>query len=189
MQPEPKAPTIRAAGADDADRIAALHVASWRATYRGMLADAYLDGPIEAERRAFWTERLRHPRPDLLTLVAEPTPVAPLVGFVCVLRRHDARWGTLIDNLHVDPARKGAGLGRRLMATLASQLVADGEAGPVHLFVLRANHAAAAFYARLGGEEVEQLIKTEPDGSPLAVSRIAWPSAAALAIAAEEPRP
>jgi hypothetical protein len=36
--------TLRTARSDEAESIAALHTASWRRTYRGMMADDFLDG-------------------------------------------------------------------------------------------------------------------------------------------------
>ena len=42
---------LRQAEASDADVIARLHAASWREHYRGMLADAYLDGDLVAAQR------------------------------------------------------------------------------------------------------------------------------------------
>ena len=177
--PPDVADRLRPSGPDDAPAIAALHARSWRATYRGAFSDAYLDGPIEAERRAFWHERLRPVRADMLTLLLEDAAATPL-GFVCGFLHDDARWGTLIDNLHVDPALKGRGRGRALMRGFGEALRGLAADGPVHLFVLAGNDAAAAFYTRLGGRGVERMMKTEPDGSILPVDRIAWDSLAAF---------
>jgi hypothetical protein len=44
-----EAPAVREANAGDAAAIARLHVESWRATYRGILRDEYLDGNAAAE--------------------------------------------------------------------------------------------------------------------------------------------
>ena len=173
----PDAIVIRPAEAADADAIAALHAASWRASYRGSFSDAYLDGPIGGERRAFWRARFGQPPEGLVTLIASDGGTGP-AGFVCGLCDHDAVRGTLIDNLHVAPALKGNGLGRRLMQAVGNSLAARGSVGPVHLFVLVANRQAAGFYARLGGESVERMVKTEADGTVLAVERIAWRSLA-----------
>lgn len=170
---------LRIALPSDAEAIATLHVANWRAIARGSLSDAYLDGPIVAERHASWRERLGHPRPGLVTILAEDTGGA-LAGFACVMLDHDAAWGSLIDNLHVDLGRKGQGIGRLLMRAVGDHLIHALIRPAVHLFVLRSNVAASGFYARLGGQEVERLEQTEPDGTTLPVTRIAWPSLAAF---------
>jgi hypothetical protein len=36
--------SVRAATPDDAAAVAGVHVRSWQAAYRGLIADAYLDG-------------------------------------------------------------------------------------------------------------------------------------------------
>ena len=176
----PRELRLRAARPGDAEAIAALHVANWRTIARGSLSDAYLDGPVEGERRAFWRERLGHPRAGVATLLAEDRSGA-LAGFACVILDHDPAWGSLIDNLHVDLGRRGRGIGRLLMRAVGDHLVHALVRPAVHLFVLRGNVAASGFYARLGGAMVEQLEQTEPDGTTLPVIRVAWPSLTAFA--------
>ncbi len=180
MREEEGGVRFRAGTIDDAAAIADLHTRSWRANYRGSLSDAYLDGPIEGERRAFWQERLRHPRTGLWTLVADDD-TQTLAGFLCLLADHDHHWGTLIDNLHVDPARVRQGVGRALMRAAAEHLLFGLPRRPIYLFVLESNTAVAGFYRHLGGEPAEHLVSTEPDGSSLPVIRYVWPSAAAFA--------
>ena len=48
--------TIRPAEAADLHPIAEIHVASWRAAYRGMLADAIIDAVTVKARLASWKE-------------------------------------------------------------------------------------------------------------------------------------
>jgi len=50
----------RQAGAEDIEAIATIHADSWRLNYRGAYSDAFLDGAVDDNRRAVWTERLRH---------------------------------------------------------------------------------------------------------------------------------
>ncbi len=180
MPPERPAIRLRPAGPADADAVADLHARSWRATYRGSLSDAYLDGPVAEERQTFWRRRLRHPMPDLWSMLAIAEGEAGLAGFACAVLHQDERWGTLVDNLHVDPTGKRRGIGRMLMTALGRHLQDVGSAMPVHLFVLQANHAAIAFYEALGGQAVETLASTEPDGSTPPVARMAWASVAAF---------
>src|ERR1700709_817210 len=169
------APRIRCRPArpDDAATIAALHAASWRAHYRGSLSDAYLDGPIGAERLAVWTERLSHPRAGQVVLLAEDGETA--LGFVCAFLDHDRQHGTLIGNLHVTVDRKGSGIGRLLMREAGEAMQHALPRGPVYLFALASNHAARAFYERLGGTLEGEERKTEPDGSSVLAVRYVWP--------------
>jgi ribosomal protein S18 acetylase RimI-like enzyme len=170
--------TVRPAAPADAPRVATLHAASWRAHYRGALRDAYLDGPIEAERAAVWNQRLAHPRAGQIVLLAEAGPV--LAGFVCVFLDHDRQFGTLIDNLHVDVARKRGGIGRLLMREAGQAMLHAVPRRPAYLFVIEANHAARAFYDRIEGHPADRGRHTEPDGSEVPVLRYTWDSPAAL---------
>lgn len=62
---------LRLAGPGDAAVIARLHAASWQAHYRGGLSDAYLDGPVEEERRRVWADRFAAPDPAMSVILAE----------------------------------------------------------------------------------------------------------------------
>jgi hypothetical protein len=52
---------IRLGRAADAPAIAALQAESWRHTYRGFLADAYLDREVFAGRDVVWRRRFGEP--------------------------------------------------------------------------------------------------------------------------------
>lgn len=168
------ATAFREASDQDAAAVAELHAASWRTHYRGSARDSYLDGPIGAERLAFWNRRLSVPNPRRVVVLAQIGP--RLAGFVCAIAGADARWGTLVDNLHVAADNKGRGLGRALMREAASRLPATAAAEPLHLFVLAANVAARGFYDRMGGEIVGEEHHSLPDGTEHPVIRYAWAS-------------
>lgn len=77
--------TIRTARSDDATAVADAHVAAWRAGYRGVFADAYLDGQdLERSRREGWARRLAEGLPtngNALNVVLVPEIDGQVVGF------------------------------------------------------------------------------------------------------------
>ncbi len=156
----------------DAAAVAALHAASWRSAYRGILSDRYLDERAEADRSAFWLERLGAPDASRFGVVAQQGETA--VGFVYVVAHADPTWGTLIDSLHVSPQARSAGIGARLLAAAARGMSARGWDRRVHLWVYDANVRARAFYARMRGREVETIMKATPDGVTARSWRVAW---------------
>jgi hypothetical protein len=166
---------LREATAADAPAIAALHVASWRSAYRGALPDAYLDGPIEAERLQTWTARLAALAPGDVVLVA-PAGEA-LDGFAAAFARPDG--DALLDNLHIAPARRGGGIGAALLAETARRLVARGSHA-MHLWVFDVNEDARRFYARHGAVETGQRIEAM-FGADVAETRLGWPDLQLLA--------
>src|SRR3974377_2019917 len=110
--------TCRRPTAGDASAIAQLHALSWRTTYRGILRDEFLDGPLLANRLELWGERLQDATAEnQLILVGERA--GDIQAFACAFLDADPDWGTLLDNLHVVPNLKGGGLGRRLMSQVA----------------------------------------------------------------------
>jgi GNAT superfamily N-acetyltransferase len=168
---------LRAADAEDIDAIARLHAESWRTAYRGQYRDAFLDGPVYDDRLGVWRERLTSPAPNQHTVVAED---GALAGFACAFGDDDARWGTLLDNIHVDPDRKRGGIGTLLIREIARWADRAYPAAGFYLWVLEANAPARRFYERLGARNAEQVPAKPAGGGTVSSLRYVWPSPAAL---------
>lgn len=170
--------TIRPIGADDADLVASLHTASWRTAYRGILSDDYLDQHAAAERQRHWTQRLAAPRDEETGRIAclDGRPVA----FLYLIADQDPARGTLIDNLHVAPHVRGAGLGHRLLAEAAQVVDARGWPPGLHLWVFEANAGARRFYERHGAVQTDRIRYDSADGGRHPALCYAWADAAVL---------
>jgi ribosomal protein S18 acetylase RimI-like enzyme len=169
---------LRPATAADAPAIAALHTASWQAAYAHILAPDWLANALPADRLRVWSDRFAAPDPAMRVLLAEDAD--GLAGFVCLLLAADPHWGSHVDNLHVRPALKGQGLGRRLLAAAAQSALTEAPGLGLDLHVYAANTEARGFYRRLGGLESLAEKETAPDGSQQRYQRIWWPNPAAL---------
>lgn len=163
--------SIRVAAAADAAAIAALHAASWRSSYRGILSDDYLATEVDAERLANWQRRFSTPPAGQRVFLAEDDGPA---GFLCAVDQFDPEWGCLVDNLHVGAERKGRGIGRMLMAAAAAWLIETAPERSMHLWVLQPNVDAQAFYRRLGGELAGEAIRHLPGGAAVPGYRFVW---------------
>ncbi|MFM0287874.1 GNAT family N-acetyltransferase [Paraburkholderia megapolitana] len=149
--------SLRPATVDDASLLASIHAASWQATYRGLLPDAFLDSEVAQERAAYWFDRMNAPGAERrIVLIAERDGEA--IGFVCVERQIDTPWGVLLDNLHALPAHQGIGAGKLLMRAAQDWARAQG-AVQLYLYVLEGNTPAIRFYERQGW----QFSGAEPD--------------------------
>jgi GNAT superfamily N-acetyltransferase len=145
-----------------ASRIARLHIASWKAAYRGIFDDGYLDHRLESERLHHWREHV----PKLFAGTAEifvATLGSEDVGFVCIERKPEDEWGVYVDNLHVVPGKRGSGLGVALLAHAADWARKLG-AAQLHLVVFEDNVQARRFYAREGWHTVARQMSAAPDG-------------------------
>jgi GNAT superfamily N-acetyltransferase len=140
--------SLRPATALDADLIASIHAASWQATYRGLLPDAFLDGEVTRERAAYWQARLNAPGAERRNVVIAERAGEP-IGFACVERQPDSAWGVLLDNLHALPGHQGIGVGKLLMQAAVDWTRAQGESR-LYLYVLEGNTPAIGFYERQG---------------------------------------
>ncbi len=142
---------VRRANSEDAPAIAAIHVRSWQAAYRGILPDSLLDSLSVSEREQTWRALLSAGY-DWLTLVAEG-PGDTLTGFCSVAtpsRDEGVGEATVeIGALYVDPDhwRKGAGVA--MLSTALAELREKGWHDAI-LWVLPENRRAIAFYERFG---------------------------------------
>jgi len=145
--------SIRQGLAADAPVIAALHAASWRIAYRGLLLDQYLDNDLAGERASYWSEKMAALKDNEFVLLAELNN--DVVGFIAVMDVPDAGYQALVDNLHVVPHLKGYGIGGKLMRAAAKKLLADGR-NNFYLWVLEGNHPAEKFYMSISGRPVDR---------------------------------
>ncbi|HLE69687.1 MAG TPA: GNAT family N-acetyltransferase, partial [Vicinamibacteria bacterium] len=93
---------------------------------------------------------------------------------VCAILDEDETWGALLDNLHVLPAWKGKGLGRRLMVEAARWVASRRPGSPLHLWVIEENEEARSFYDRLAGRPLDRKLWSAPDGRGIGLIRYVW---------------
>jgi ribosomal protein S18 acetylase RimI-like enzyme len=143
---------IRPARMEDAAQIAAVHVQSWQAAYRGLLPQTYLDSLDPGQRIGWWQRSLSET--DWShggTLLADAE--GRVLGFVSYgpARDDDAdskRVGEIYA-IYLVHAAWGAGTGRQLMAAALDRL-SDAGFDQVILWVLDSNVRARRFY-KAGG--------------------------------------
>ena len=156
--------SIRFATVEDAPAVAKIHCDSWRRHYRGMYSDRYLDGDLYGERLATWTKRLRGDGPVTFTLIAEAGG-KPL-GFGHVVLDADAKWGALVDNLHVIGDVQGKGIGSLLLEEIAKNVSERRPGSAIYLWVLELNEAAQGFYLSRGGTLGDIELSPAPGNDP-----------------------
>jgi RimJ/RimL family protein N-acetyltransferase len=148
---------IREAQVGDAAAIAAVHVRSWQAAYRGLLPQDLLDGLDPERRRAGWEQVLgaadRRGAATLLaeTLLAERTGEVVAFADVRASRDADADPASVgeLTSIYAVPEVWGGGVGRELLAVSVAHLAAAGYREAT-LWVLDTNDRARRFYAAAG---------------------------------------
>jgi ribosomal protein S18 acetylase RimI-like enzyme len=175
---------FRQAGPPDADMIAAVHVASWRETYRGILPDELLDGLSVETRSAMWRSVLSGSANWDRTNLFVAENGGGIVGFGACGRQRDENlraqgFDAEIHAIYVLQAKQCAGIGTSLMRLMARSLLGSGRKA-ASLWVLSENTSARAFYEELGGallgEKVEEL-----SGATLIEVAYGWNDLAPLA--------
>jgi GNAT superfamily N-acetyltransferase len=114
---------LRAATPSDVDAIAELHLASWRAAYRGIVPDAFLDGMTLESRVVRWrgavasslfplTETMVAVDGDTILGVCsfgqQRARAAPGIGEIYVLHIRPDSWRRGVGTLLLDDARAAA---------------------------------------------------------------------------------
>lgn len=137
---------IRDAQAEDATALAALHAASWRYAYRGVLPALALERMI-ARHGPDWWARLARGVPPPLVLCFD----GRIAGYAQIGRNRSGATGGEIYELYLAPEFHGLGFGRRLFEAARAALRAHGLEG-LTVWALDENAIARRFYEALGGE-------------------------------------
>jgi ribosomal protein S18 acetylase RimI-like enzyme len=165
---------IRVATKADGEAIAKLHATGWKTAYHNMLPDDFLAGPVVEERLDFWANCLTSPAKNQFILIAEEDE--QMIGFICIRLNEDKQFGSMIDNLHVDPSQQGKKVGRRLMAEAAKLILSKAPDQGVWLWVYQQNEQARKFYTRLSGIESESSLLISTAGNTVLSIRCIWSS-------------
>ena len=135
---------VRDARPRDAAAIARVHVRAWKAAYRGLLPDDFLDAlrPEQRVSRYELGSRRRDAPRTILALID-----GAIVGFATIgpSRDEDVAQAGELRALYVDPSCWRGGVGRRLLLQAREGLRAAGYREAL-LWVLVGNEPAERFY-------------------------------------------
>jgi len=147
---------IRRARTADAPGIGAVHVASWRNTYAGVLPEPVLTG-LSAPDQAGYYDRIIRGGAVVHVAVASGADAIErgrnqVVGFITARRRRRGLAEGEIETLYVLDDFRERGLGRQLLQAAMAHLAARG-CTSAFVWVL-ADNPARWFYERVGGKRV-----------------------------------
>jgi ribosomal protein S18 acetylase RimI-like enzyme len=166
--------SLRPASSGDAERLGALHVASWQETYGGILPDEMLSKLTVESRAAMWSKILGDADPINGAVVWIAENDGRIVGFGSCGRQRDQGldeqgFDAEISAIYILRSYQGVGLGRAIMGAMASSLRDRGHRA-VTLWVLRENASARIFYERLGGTVVAEKEDERPRATLIEVA-------------------
>lgn len=171
---------IRFAQPEDAAGIAQVHVDSWKTTYKGIIADAYLDKLSMEEHRTRWEKRLSQPEPGEGVLVAE-NERGQVCGFLDygVDRETGRAQEAELYAVYLLQSEQRKGIGRAMFGVLLEELRKKGYRS-LMVWVLEQN-PAVRFYQKLGSEEIErkEIVIGEQSFTEIALH---WPDIVQLTI-------
>ncbi len=148
---------IRRASPADTNALAAVHVESWKSTYRGLFPDAMIDSLDPLGRVVQWQQWLNQADEGLFIYIAE-TDTGEIEGFAaCGPSQSVPYCDGEVYAIYLRQSAQRRGIGRKLMAAAASRMRNSG-AQSLGVVVLATN-PARNFYESLGGT-----LFTERDG-------------------------
>lgn len=146
---------VRDATTEDAEAMAEVEVATWRATYAGILPAARLAAMSVPTSRARWLYLLGMPRRRELRVTLVATVDARVIAFASGASQGDATRMARLDMLYVAPTHPRAGVGRELVRVFASRM-SDAGITALWVDVLAKNAGARRFYRAVGAIELSR---------------------------------
>ncbi|AQQ53297.1 GNAT family N-acetyltransferase [Planococcus lenghuensis] len=160
---------IRKAVQQDAKGIAKVHVDTWRAAYRSIVPDEYLDRLTYGKREKLWERSI----PSGNVFIAVDSG-GTIVGFADGGKERTGEYPDYAGELYaiyVLPECQSGGVGKSLFKKLEADLAEQGFSSML-VWVL-ADNPACRFYEQLRGVDVDR--KTiEIGGKPLAERAYGW---------------
>ncbi|TDT46796.1 L-amino acid N-acyltransferase YncA [Maribacter spongiicola] len=166
---------LREATKADVEKIAKLHSVSWQQNYRASFSAEFLDNLAFDNRLNEWKNRFQNPSLNQYVLIAEED--GNFLGFMCAYFNYDDQYGTLLDNLHVALNTQGKGIGTKLMAALAKEIVQRDSTNDFYLWVLNTNIAAIKYYEKIGGVAKETVESNDIGDKTFLKIRYYWEDA------------
>lgn len=127
---------LRDAVTEDAERIGAVHYTAWMETYRGLLADAYLDSQSAERSSGFFR---KNGCANIITALDRDR----IIGFASFLLSGELK------GLYILKDYQDMGYGKALFRETEKRLSSAG-CGSMYLWVLSTNLKAVGFYNRMG---------------------------------------
>ncbi|GAA0851014.1 GNAT family N-acetyltransferase [Streptosporangium amethystogenes subsp. fukuiense] len=142
---------VRPGVPEDVEAREYVRVTTWKAAYRGIMPDDYLDAlKVEPDAVARMEEALANALAEGLTPLLVGEIGGRIVGFVNLGRCRDEHiGGGEVFAIYVLPEAQSDGLGHALMTAAAERLRADGHQ-EIGLWVAADNTRARRFYERFG---------------------------------------
>lgn len=176
---------IRRGVIDDATAASKAHADTWRASYRGLVPDALLDGLRDDRWETGWRRGFDNLDPTRMVHVAEVG--GTIVGVVGGGRARPGAppsYPGEVYALYVRPEHQGKGIGRALLRVAARGLVERGLA-PMVIWTLFNNPNSRGFYEALGGLAIAEKRETF-DGHELHEIAYGWQDPAPLLLPHED---
>ena len=161
---------MRPARPEDRAAAARAHLEAFRATYRGILAEAFLEHLEEPRFPAKFDRALADPRS--LALVAEDGGRVVGVGYAGPSREPGYPGGEVYA-IYLLPEAQGRGLGRALFEEALRFLKETGQT-PVWVWVIETNERARGFYRQMGGVKAGVRVSRLPDPEGRPVRLVAY---------------
>lgn len=145
--------TIRPARSEDAEGIAAVHSASWRATYPGIVPQSYLDAMYPEKTLDRWREAATGKHLGAHLLIAEED--GKIIGFETYGPTREPSFGYRgeLYAAYFLPGAMGKGLGTEMMKIVVRDLAAQG-LNDMIVWVMEANERGRRFYEKILGGAV-----------------------------------
>jgi ribosomal protein S18 acetylase RimI-like enzyme len=144
---------IRRARARDAPGIAAVHVATWRSAYAGLLPDEFLERLSTIRLTGQYDRSIRMGLGMHVAIDSGDNAEPELVGFTSARRSRSDRLGEgEVETLYVMDDWQNQGIGGALLRASGKFLASLG-CRSAYAWVLREN-PAGFFYQRLGGKRI-----------------------------------
>lgn len=167
---------IRNAKKEDAAMIARVHIESWRATYKGIMPDDFLNNLNLTSRIEYWNRTLEKATDNVFVAEANNE----VIGFAFAGPPTESNnYSSELYAIYMLEAYQGMGIGKKLMSQIAIYLLNCGHQS-MYLWVASEN-TSKAFYKKIGGQKFDKKV-VNVGGANVEEDGMAWTNIADLVL-------
>ena len=157
---------VREANQNDVLGMAKVRVETWRAAYKGIIPDDFLEGLSYQTVTERWSDTFWEERNSAFAVFVAENEEEEIIGIaICGPEQsQDAVYQSEIYVLYVLPQYQNQGIGRKLVAACIQHLVHNSKIKSLLIWVI-AENPYRRFYESLGGKAVRE--KTQEIGGKL----------------------
>lgn len=139
---------------NDLQSVAKIYTDNWKTTYKGIIANSYLEGMSYEHSKEKWSSYIQTNKQGAFVAIDE---FDKIIGFAAYMPDNELEKCLLLDSLHVLQSEQGRGIGKELIFRIGKYAYNNGYE-KMSIYIAKGNDRAERIYTHLGAKPYKDFI-------------------------------